>query len=809
LSVHRYLGGRGAIQQEAVNMQIGDVLNGTYRIERPLGVGGQARVWQARHLRLPRTFAIKECPLNVLDSRERLERRILFERERDILAALSHPGHPAIPKIIDFWEEPNYLFMVMDLVEGDTLSDVLLRRRRVTEAEAVNWGKQIAEVLVYLHNWNPPIIYRDLSPDNVMLDRSGQLHLIDFGIARIYKPGQARNTVSLGKVGYASPEHLAGGKAQTDARSDVYTAGALLYHLLTGQEPIPVVDRLKHRAGLLGGRPLLLPRTLNPQITPGMEACLLRAMELEPAQRYQSAQELLYSLETGYVPPPLRYPSGPDPLTQRSKSHPVDPLATLGLADSPASRPLSPPPPAAPSRPTSGPGINRGAPPAIERPPQLPQRRTGEPGMAPGQAPATSGPQPPHPTDQNGGTAPRVPSARPPTGPMAGAPRSTGRLGGTNLAGTGHILSGVGPQQEASPPGVPRESLLPVPVGRKPLPPAPVKPRSRLTRRRLLFGLAGVVVAGAGVGVATFFLKRLRPPYAPLFTFKVDGVPVNCVAWAPNVPRLASGANNNLIRIWDAQHGKLDLTLTGHKDFVLGVAWAPSGQALASASADKTIRLWDPFQGGAPTLVLSGHTDTVYSVAWSPDNLLLASASADQTVRIWDANKGTLLRTFTGHADAVYSVAWSPDGRLVASGSNDGTAKIWNPNQDGPPLHSLDNHTGLVRGVAWSPNSKQVAAATQGKVLTVWNADTSFPPAYTLSGPTDALTSVSWSNNGALLAAGSSDQQVTLWAAQNDAQPSSLTGHTGMVTMVAWSGDNALLASASTDKTIIVWQKQE
>jgi serine/threonine protein kinase/uncharacterized protein YjiK len=785
-------------------MQIGDVLNGTYRIERPLGVGGQARVWQARHLRLPRTLAIKECPLSGLDPRERQERRALFERERDILAALSHPGHPAIPKIIDFWEEPNYLFLVMDLVEGDTLNDVLLRRGHLAEAEVVGWGKQIAEVLIYLHSWNPPIIYRDLSPDNVMLDRSGQLHLIDFGIARVYRPGQARNTISLGKVGYASPEHLAGGKTQTDARSDVYTAGALLYHLLTGQEPIPVVDRLKHRAGLFGGRALILPRALNAQITPGMEACLLRTMELEPAERYQSAKELLYSLETGYVPPPLRYPSGPNALPQQTKSRPVDPLATLGLADTPARTPPAPPTP----RPTSGPGINRGAPtPPIERPVQSPLRRTGQPGMMPGQIPTTSGPQPQFPAEQKGATAPRLPAVRPQTGPAPRHPGFTSRLRFPDAPDGGQPTSRTGPQPEAPTPSKP-DALLPFPGGRKSLPRAPAAPGPLITRRRLLIGLAGVAVAAAGTGGAVYFINRLRPPYTPLFTFKVDGVPVNCVAWSPNAPRLASGANNNLVRIWDAQHGKLDLTLTGHTDFVEGVAWAPNGQVLASASADKTIRLWNPFQGGDPELVLMGHTDTVYSVAWSPDSQFLASASADQTVRIWESTEGKLLRTFSGHTDAVYSVAWSPDGLLVASGSNDGTAKIWNPNQDGLPLHSLDNHSGLVRGVAWSPDSKRVATATHNKIVTVWNANVSFPPAYTLSGPTDALTSVSWSNNGALLAAGSSDQHVTIWAAQQDAPPKTLTGHTGMVSMVAWSADSALLASASSDKTVIVWRKQ-
>ena len=277
-------------------MQIGDILNGTYQLERPLGVGGQARVWQARHLRLPRHFAIKECPLTGGDRREVAERRVLFERERDILAALSHPGHAAIPKISDFWEEPDSLFIVLDLVEGETLIELLSRRGRVTMTEAINWGRQICEVLTYLHSWRPPIIYRDLSPDNVILYCSGQLHLIDFGIARTFKPGQIQNTTSLGKAGYASPEHLEGGKSQTEVRSDLYTLGALLFPLLTGQEPIPVVDRLKQRAGLQGGRALVMPRSLNWHLSPAMEHVILCAMELEPGQRYRNAEEMARAL---------------------------------------------------------------------------------------------------------------------------------------------------------------------------------------------------------------------------------------------------------------------------------------------------------------------------------------------------------------------------------------------------------------------------------------------------------------------------------------------------------------------------------
>jgi serine/threonine protein kinase len=810
-------------------MEIGDIVNGTYQIERPLGVGGQARVWQARHLRLPRRFAIKECPLTGGDPRELAERRQLFERERDILAALSHPGHPAIPKISDFWEEPERLFIVLDLVEGETLIELLARRGRFTIQEGINWGKQICEVLTYLHSWTPPIIYRDLSPDNVILDLSGQLHLIDFGIARTYKPGQVQNTASLGKVGYASPEHLEGGKTQTDVRSDIYTVGALLYHLLTGQEPVPVVDRLKQRAGLQGGRTLIPPRVLNRHLTQAMENCLLRAMELEPGRRFQNAVEMAQALDISAVLPqtgPLVAPPEANPL--RNRTRPVDPAATLGGATAPIATPPAlprhprsaspwpqePPPPRSPRSPgsapsnsgnlpsiaptprgpTSGPQPNSGLPPAISGnlgPSPLRRMTTGPAGAAPG--PAPSGPLPAEPTTSR---------QRAYTGPLrrAGNPGAGSQTSPQSMQVPGHILPDL-------PIAQPNRALIPI----SPPPPRTTAPRGPLlTRRRLLVGLGTVGIAAVGLGGVAIILNHSRPPYTPLFTLNDDALPVQCVVWSPDSRLLAGGGNNMLIKIWDTSSGKLSVTLKGHRDFVQGLAWSRDGFSLASASADKTVIIWDALQGGAPQQTLVGHSDTVYAVAWSPDGTLLASASADKTVMIWDAQHGGQPKqVLTGHTDAVYSVAWSPDGKLVASGSNDGTIRIWDPFQGSLTQHPLDNDVGFVRGVAWSADSKQIASAAQNQVVTVWNVNTPYPPAFTLQGPKDVLTSVSWSRNGTLLAAGSADHTVAIWDAHQAGPPLATLGdHSGAVNSVAWSPDNALLASASNDNTIVVWRRQ-
>jgi serine/threonine protein kinase len=828
-------------------MQIGDILNGTYQVERPLGVGGQARVWQARHLRLPRRFAVKECPLVGGTPAEIAERRTLFERERDIVAALSHPGHPAIPKISDFWEEPTGLFIVLDLVEGETLIELLTRRGRVTAPEAIAWGRQICEVLTYLHNWVPPIIYRDLSPDNVILDRTGQLHLIDFGIARTFKPGQPQNTTALGKAGYASPEHLEGGKTQTDVRSDIYTLGALLFHLLTGQEPIPVVDRLKQRAGLQGGRSLVLPRTLNSHLSPAMEHCILTAMELEPNRRFQNARDMDRALAAASVPTSQGQPlPAPNEMSQqRLRTRPVDPSTAWGGASAPTATPPSLPPHPHPNQrsaspwpqdhpgeqgdifpraPITGPQPRSGLPPAISGslgPAPIRRMPTGP--TEPTPAPGISGPLPEQPARQ---------TPQPYTGPMArvrapgstGLPSPTGPIGRVRVPGP---TGPTGPISQASPPNAPTQNtpipghiLSGLPASQRSqklgsvsssLPRMPVARRGpRLTRRQMLAGLGILGVAALGVGGAAFVLSRSRHTYAPLYTFDDDDLPVQCVGWSPNGRLLAGGGNNRLIKIWNMDSGKVSATLKGHTDFVQGLAWSSDGVAVASASADKTVLIWDALQGGMPTKTLSGHTDTVYSVAWSPNGNLLATASADQTVLIWDVEQSDQPKqVLKGHTDTVYSVAWSPDGTTVASASQDDTTKLWNPNAGGPPKRSFTNNSGFVRSVAWSSDSNRVASGSHDKIVTVWNADSSYPPAFTLQGPKDVVTSVSWSGDGGLIAAGSDDHTVTVWGA-HQAGPAviTLTGHSASISSVAWSPDSTLLASSSVDNTIIIWQRQ-
>ena len=159
-----------------------------------------------------------------------------FDEEITLLSRLSHPR---IPAFVDRFTEGGRRYFVMEYIPGMTLE----QRQEQTHAplperDVLTWMIGVCDVLAYLHSQRPPIIVRDLKPGNIMVTPSGDVRLIDFGIARTYKAGKASNTENLGTMTYASPEHL--GQTQTDARSDIYSLGATIYHLLTNTEPVPL-----------------------------------------------------------------------------------------------------------------------------------------------------------------------------------------------------------------------------------------------------------------------------------------------------------------------------------------------------------------------------------------------------------------------------------------------------------------------------------------------------------------------------------------------------------------------------------------
>ncbi|TDL71148.1 serine/threonine protein kinase [Rhodococcus qingshengii] len=258
---------------------IGSVVEGKYEILKLIGQGGMSKVYLAMDKRLNKQWAVKEIEKNFSDKNS----QVFIQSAIDEANMIKKLDHPSLPRIVDIIDHVNVIYVIMDYIEGEPLNKILEEYGAQPQDLVIEWAKQLCEVLDYLHTCDPPIIYRDMKPANVMLKPDGNIKLIDFGIAREYKEQNLADTVSLGTKGYAAPEQF-GGKGQSDARTDVYCLGVTLYHLVTGQNPCEPPYELY---------PI---RHWNPQLSGGLERIIQKCTQLNPDDRYQSCAELLYAL---------------------------------------------------------------------------------------------------------------------------------------------------------------------------------------------------------------------------------------------------------------------------------------------------------------------------------------------------------------------------------------------------------------------------------------------------------------------------------------------------------------------------------
>jgi serine/threonine-protein kinase len=282
-------GSTGGRQATSKQLEAGTVLNGRYEIVRRIGGGGMGAVYLAKDHNLgdaPR--AVKEMVESHIDDAQHEKAIGDFKRESLLLTSLEHAS---IPTIYDYFydEAAGRFYLVMKYISG---GDFAARLRnapggRIDEKTVADWGVQIADVLDYLHKRPKPIIYRDLKPANLMIDgNSGRVMLIDFGIARWVTP-QEKGVTAVGTMGYAPPELFSG---KVEPRSDLYSLGATMFHLLTGSDPqdnpLLIFDFTKNPR----------PRQVNPSISNEMERILMRAVEYKPEGRFRSAAEMREAL---------------------------------------------------------------------------------------------------------------------------------------------------------------------------------------------------------------------------------------------------------------------------------------------------------------------------------------------------------------------------------------------------------------------------------------------------------------------------------------------------------------------------------
>jgi len=266
---------------------LGKVLEGRYRLRSLLGQGGAGAVYLAEDAQLfDRPVAVKELIEQFASNEEREAAIQRFAQEARMLVTLRHPN---LPDVRSYFAEDGRHYLVMEYVEGSTLARLLEQANGMLRPELVlEWGRQICDVLAYLHGRTPPVIFRDLKPTNIMLDRHGRIKLIDFGAARHFDRTKNTDTLKMGSIGYAPPEQYQG-YGQTSPQTDIYALGATLHHLLTNQDP--------------SAHPFVFtpPSLVRPEVPEALSRAIMRSLNLDPGQRFGSVGDLRHALEASAV----------------------------------------------------------------------------------------------------------------------------------------------------------------------------------------------------------------------------------------------------------------------------------------------------------------------------------------------------------------------------------------------------------------------------------------------------------------------------------------------------------------------------
>jgi eukaryotic-like serine/threonine-protein kinase len=626
------------------SLPIHSVLNQRYQIIGQVGMGGMGAVYKAQDTKLGnRLVAIKEMSQNDLSAREIAFATNAFKQEAHMLAGLHHPN---LPSIHDYFNQSGRSYLVMSFIEGETLEHYLQATNNVylTIKEVLDIGIQLCTALDFLHTRQPPIIFRDLKPSNIMRTPDGHIYLIDFGIVRLFKPGQTWDTNALGTLGYAAPEQH--GKTQTTPRADIYSLGATLHYLLSGNDPVNTPFRFsplqfQDQPELLDLEMLIMQMVdMDESKRPGSIAAIKQELQRIATQEGEYKANLYRNPSTSptgvirstrAATTPFQFTTAPEQVTTVS-SHPgASTFSTYtfrsfwpinAIAWSPDGRLIA----------------------SASTIVQLWEAANGNivftyrghsrtvNTLAWSPAKTTSTPE----------RGFRIASCSDDKTVQVWNAATGNNI--TTYTGHGNVLRGG-------------------------------------SVKAIAWSPDGTLIASAGHD-RTIQVWHVSTG-GSVYTYQghahwLKGGSINTLAWSPDGKFIASGSDDKSLQVWKASSGAYVFTYRGNSAEVHTIAWSPDSKRIASGDNAGRVRIWD-IDLGNYIFTYSAHTAAVRSIGWSPDGQYIASAGDDQTVQVWDALSGDKVITYSQHTAAVKAVAWSPNSQLIASASNDNTVQIWQP----------------------------------------------------------------------------------------------------------------------------------
>lgn len=787
-----------------------------YHVVTKLGKGGFGQAYLAFDSQLRRSCVIKRQVMRERWSEKARASAIRnFEREAQLLVTLNSPGHPNIPEIYEYLASNQCL--IMKYIEGQDLERVLKQHPKgLPEAEALGFLRDVCSALVYMHSRpQEAVLHRDIKPANILLDSSGRVWLVDFGLSKA-TPIQANiqadldtsdptKTMVAGTIGYSAPEQWL---AKASPRSDVYALAATLHTMITGYRP---PFKQSDLPAILAGRKGAFPpaRQINPNVSSAVEQLIQRCMAHN--ERYRpSAAELLSEIDTilhaSAGRPAIQTPTGASITSEAalaewceanwdeaivwlySQNRLADQLEHMWSQNKLAAdlRKL------------------------VARYAQ--DRNAGLDALL-----ALLDP------DGFGAEEPRL------TGPRVldfGALATDGRADQSlSLNNTGrryvplHLrlpawviqtsqVFGLLPGQQAAvvlqadmrraTAGGNLRDTITIHDGNRAL--GRVEVRAAVSRWRTLWERATT--------------GRRPQTWEQVARLKGHSEPVWALAFSRDQRTLASGSGDDTIKLWRIGESQPVQSLASHTNMVVSLAYTPDGQMLVSASTDTRIKFWQA-QTGALLYTLDGHLNTTSTLAFSPDGKMLASGGGDSLVKLWSMRTGELIQSMADQKAGVISLAFSPDGHLLAGSSSDGLLNLWRMG-DYTHIHSFRGHSRPLRSIAFSPDGRWLAGGGDDSLVRLWNVRDGDMVAVLGGemGHRGTIYAVAFSPNGELLASAGRDATIRLWqpAAGGDQKDPPLVQmlepEHGSTHCLAFRADGALLAAGGDDKSITLWQVQ-